>query len=118
MTDLFKLDSKLNQIQYYILLVAGCTFTQEDLSQAMGMSVTVQPNPATTWATVDYTLPTKLSKATISVTNALGITVMTDELNGNQGQKVIDLRPLANGVYVYTVRCGECVRTGKLVITK
>ncbi|MBQ6730252.1 MAG: T9SS type A sorting domain-containing protein [Bacteroidales bacterium] len=52
------------------------------------------------------------------MTNALGVTVFSSELNGHQGQKVLDLRHLSDGVYVYTVQCGEFVQTGKLVITK
>lgn len=96
----------------------GCTFTSEDIGKAMGMDVSVKPNPATTWTAVDYTLPAKMAQATIRVTNALGVTVMTAELNGNQGQKVLDLRNLADGVYVYTISCGEYVQTGKLVIAK
>ena len=96
----------------------GNTFTQEDFGKAMGMNVSVKPNPATTWTAVDYTLPAKMAQATIRVTNALGVTVMTAELNGNQGQKVLDLRNLADGVYVYTISCGEYVQTGKLVIAK
>lgn len=96
----------------------GHTFTQEDLGRALGLNVSVKPNPATTWAAVDYTLPAKLSKATMTVSNALGVTVMSTELNGNQGQKVLDLRGLADGVYLYTIKCGEYVQTGKLVIAK
>jgi len=96
----------------------GYTFTQEDLSKAMGMSINVNPNPATTWTVVDFILPANATKATINVTNALGIAVFSSELNGNQGQKVLDLRHLSDGVYVYTVQCGEYVQTGKLVITK
>lgn len=96
----------------------GHTFTQEDLGRALGLNVSVKPNPATTWAAVDYTLPAKLSKATMTVSNALGVTVMSTELNGNQGQKVLDLRGLADGVYLYTIRCGEYLQTGKLVIAK
>ncbi len=96
----------------------GCTFTSEDIGKAMGMDVCVKPNPATTWTAVDYTLPAKMANATIRVTNMLGVIVMTAELNGNQGQKVLDLRDLADGVYVYTVSCGEYVQTGKLVIAK
>ena len=84
----------------------------------MGLNISVKPNPATTWATVDYTLPVKMSKATITVTNALGITVISTVLNGTQGQKVLDLRDLADGIYVYTISCGEYMQTGKLVITK
>ena len=96
----------------------GHTFTKEDLGKALGLSISVKPNPATTWTAVDYTLPAKLSKATITVSNALGVIVMSTELNGNQGQKVLDLRGFADGVYLYTIRCGEYVQTGKLVIAK
>ena len=52
------------------------TYTQEDLSKAMGMSVNVKPNPATTWTVVDYTLPGDATKATVTITNALGVTVL------------------------------------------
>ena len=44
--------------------------------------------------------------------------VMCGQLNGNVGQKVLDLRELANGVYTITVLCGEYYLTEKLVITK
>ena len=82
------------------------------------MSVSVNPNPATTWTAVDFTLPGDAVKAIITITNTLGVTVSSSELSGHQGQKVLDLRHLPNGVYVYSVRCGEYVRTGKLVISK
>lgn len=75
-------------------------------------------NPATTWTTVEYTLPADKTRAFFTVTNTLGVTVMSAELNGKQGQKVIDLRGLANGMYVYSVRCGNYVQTGKLAVTK
>jgi len=88
------------------------------LNRALGFNVIVSPNPATTWTTMDYTLPNRMSKATVTFTNTLGITVMSAELNGNQGQKVLDLSGLDSGVYVYTVHCGEFITTGKLIITK
>ena len=88
------------------------------LNKALGFSASISPNPANTWAAIDYTLPVGASKATLTLTNALGVAVMTAELNGNQGQKVLDLRPLADGVYGYAVRCGEHVLNGKIVITK
>lgn len=96
----------------------GHVFTQEDLGKALGLSISVKPNPATTWTAVDYSLPANLSKATITVSNVLGVIVMSTELNGNQGQKVLDLHGLADGVYLYTIKCGEYVQTGKLVIAK
>ena len=71
-----------------------------------------------TWTKVEYTLPADKIQAFFTVTNTLGVTVISEELNGRQGQKVLDLRSLANGMYVYTIRCGEYMQTGKLVITK
>jgi hypothetical protein len=90
----------------------------EDLKKAIGMSVVVKPNPASTWVSIDYNLPANTTTATLSVANALGVTVFSEKLNGQQGQKILDLRSLANGIYVYSIRCGEYVLTGKLVVTK
>lgn len=88
------------------------------LNDALGFSVSVAPNPATTWTTIDYTLPAKVSKAILTITNAVGVNVLSKELEGVQNSKVLDLRGLAAGVYIYTIRCGQCVEKGKLVITK
>jgi hypothetical protein len=88
------------------------------VNQATGFAVSIGPNPATTWTEVDYTLPFNKSKGSFIVTNALGTVMVSAELEGRSGKKILDLRGLANGVYVFTIRCGELVHTGKLVITK
>lgn len=88
------------------------------MNKAVGFTASLSPNPATTWAVVDYTLPSRMSKATVVLTNTLGVTVMTAELDGNHGQKVLDLRSLPVGVYLYTIRCGSYMETGKLVVTQ
>jgi hypothetical protein len=94
------------------------SFDGNAMNKAMGFTVNVIPNPASTWATVDYALPSDKSQAVFTLTNTFGIAVMSTELNGRQGQKVLDLRNLADGVYVYTIRSGEYSITGKLVVTK
>lgn len=96
----------------------GSIIDAPTVNQAMGFTVSIGPNPATTWTVVDYALPAKMTKGSLVLTNALGVVMVAAELEGSQGQKVLDLRGLANGVYLYTVRCGELVQTGKLVITK
>ena len=88
------------------------------MNKALGFTVSVSPNPATTWTTITYTLPADATKANIILTNTLGITVATYNLSGNDLQKVLDLRSLASGVYTYTVSCGKHSQTGKLVIVK
>lgn len=82
------------------------------------LTVEIAPIPATTWVTVAYTLPHEATKATLSIINSLGTTVMELELNGSQGVKRIDLRDMSNGVYSYIVRYGEHVKTGKLVVAR
>lgn len=98
----------------------GTTFSysNEDLSKAMGLTCSTNPNPATTWVNVDFTLPNDADRATLIVSNALGIKVAEYEIVGNTGQKVLDLRALANGVYTCTLICGKYQCTNKLVITK
>ncbi len=93
-------------------------YTQEDLSKAMGLSVSAKPNPATTWVAIDFTLPGDAKTAAVEIVNSLGEKVMLSQLNGNVGQKVLDLRELANGVYTVTVLCGEYYLTEKLIVTK
>lgn len=88
------------------------------MNEALGFSASVSPSPATTWTTVDFTLPAGATKASMTLTSTMGVKAMEVELNGNQGSKVLDLRSLAAGVYVYSIRCGEHMQTGKLVITK
>ena len=102
-------------------LDGGRSWTDFDgqlFNQTNGFKVSVGPNPASTWTVVDYVLPSTMPKGTLVVANTLGTVMVSAELEGHQGQKVIDLRGLANGVYVFTVRCGELVQTGKLVITQ
>lgn len=93
------------------------SYSQEDLSHAVGMKVTTKPNPATTWVAIDYQLPKNATKATFTLTNGMGVKVIECGLAGHVGQKVIDLHDVASGVYVFSVLCGEYYQTGKLIVT-
>ncbi|MBQ6305399.1 MAG: T9SS type A sorting domain-containing protein [Bacteroidales bacterium] len=88
------------------------------MNEALGFTVSVSPNPATTWVKVDYTLPASVHSASLSLTNTYGVTVANYELSAGETQKVLDLRFLADGVYFYTVLCGKHSQTGKLIIVK
>ena len=74
--------------------------------------------PATATAIVEYVLPDGSDRATMELTNTLGLRVMTVELEGNKGSMHLDLGRLAGGVYPYTVQCGNKTKAGKIVITK
>ena len=77
--------------------------------------VELSPNPATTNVEVSYTLPEGMTSATLVMTNTLGVNVMTAQLDGNNGETTLSLEELPSGIYYYTIRCGENVKTGKLV---
>ena len=47
-----------------------------------------------------------------------GTKVYENILSGNQGDKVIDLRDIASGIYTCTIRCKDCQVTNKLVIAQ
>ncbi len=82
------------------------------------LQMDIHPNPATAWVTVDYTLPDGNTKAELSIFNTMGIKVKQMELDGNQGQKVIDLHEFARGVYTCAIGCDEYFQIKKLVIGK
>ncbi len=93
----------------------GTANVKSDMAAAMGMKADFAPNPATAWTEIDYTLPLDEEKASLVITNSLGVNVMTVELDGNKGRKTLYLEQLPAGVYTYFVKCGEYTITGKLM---
>lgn len=77
--------------------------------------IMIYPNPATTNVEVSYTLPEGMTSATLVMTNTLGVNVKTVHLDGNNGKTTLSLEELPSGIYFYTIRCGENVKSGKLV---
>lgn len=92
------------------------TIINED--NALGLEVSVAPNPASTWSAIDYQLPENASKASLVLRNSLGVIVLQDELYDKRGQKVVDLRRLANGVYMFSIESNGVTKNGKLIIAK
>lgn len=82
------------------------------------LNVTLSPNPATTWTTINYSLPANVTKASLTITNSLGMNMYNTDLEGAAGNKVIDLRGFATGVYIYTIQYEQSIETGKMVITR
>ncbi len=94
------------------------TYTEDDISRAMGLSLKVNPNPSNTWVAVDYTLPKGFNNAVITLTNSMGLEVNTQNVHGKRGQNIIDLQKLPVGVYILTIKCEEHNLTNKLVVTR
>lgn len=88
------------------------------LNQAYGVSLSVDPNPASVWATFNYTLPEIESKGVIKISDATGKLIKVLEVGGTQGQYVWDTREVKPGVYFYTFVVNGVGITSKLVVTK
>lgn len=88
------------------------------LNQAYGVSLTVDPNPASEWAAFDYTLPETAGKGVIKISDATGKFVKVVEVSGAQGQYMWDTREVNPGIYFYTFVVNGTGNTAKLVITK
>lgn len=90
--------------------------SNEEFNRAMGFHVEMSPNPASTWVNVSYTLPVGFSEAQLKITNFFGVIMAIYDLHDKDSQRILDLRDLSPGVYIYTAYCGKHIQTGKLVI--
>jgi subtilisin family serine protease len=88
------------------------------LSKVYGLNITAKPNPARDWAAFDYILPESVTNATLIITDAMGKTVETFNLTGQQGQQVWDTRSIEAGTYIYTLKVAGYNTSGKIVLSK
>lgn len=88
------------------------------LSDAYGFAVSVQPNPASNWLTIDYSLPLNGTSAELVITSTTGSIVRNIILQGNIGQKVIDLSNIPSGSYSYNIKSLSFIKSGKIIVVK
>lgn len=92
-------------------------YSSIDENGTTDFSVAITPNPARSQASVIYTLPNETSQASLVFTNALGVRVISTELEGDRGEKTVNFGELPSGIYSYTARCGNSVLNGKIMVT-
>ena len=88
------------------------------LAQARGLVVEIGPNPANQWASVHYTLPLNEKDALLTIMDAQGRQLRSITITGTEGQKLIDLRDLEVGLYLYTLTTKSLTKSGKLIISR
>ena len=93
-------------------------FDPASLVKAYGMTIEVNPNPASIWAAFDYKLPEGETSAILIITEPNGKVIETIILTGNRGQKLWDTRHLSAGTYFYQMSCSGKSLSGKLVVFK
>lgn len=89
---------------------------KDNFAKAMGLEISVDPNPAGEWTAIDYSLPLSESIGIIEITDNMGRSIQQIKLDLQKGQHVLDTRSYTPGVYYYTIRSGELQRSGKLII--
>ncbi len=88
------------------------------MSDAYGFAVSVQPNPASNWISVDYSLPLNETTAELIITSTAGSIVKNLILQENIGQKVIDLSNIPSGTYSYNIKSLSFIKSGKIIVVK
>ena len=88
------------------------------LAKAYGITIEVNPNPASTWAAFEYRLPDFESTGLLEITDIAGHKVLSVELHDAQGQYLLDTRPLNIGMYLYSFTSGKARKTGKIAVVK
>jgi len=77
----------------------------------------VWPNPANDKVVFSYTIPETKEGAQLTITDALGRQIITFDLNGSRGEKILHTHNLRPGVYFYTLSTVNVSKVGKLVIS-
>jgi len=89
---------------------------QEEWAKALGLEISVDPNPASQWAEFTWQLPPAETKGLISITDIAGKTISIISISGNQGKQVWDTREVNSGVYICTLSLGKLVASTKLIV--
>ena len=92
----------------------GILFADESLQVSK-----IYPNPVSSGASIDYSLSSTLTPATITVHNILGDRIMELNLDASESSLKLPIEELQNGIYFYTLQMnGKGITTKKFVVKK
>lgn len=97
---------------------ANASIDPNQFAEAMGLFITADPNPATTWVSFNYQLPIGKEKAVLTITNTEAKQIAQFIFTSEVGQKVWDTRSINAGTYIYEYICDDLKQSGKIVIIK
>ncbi|MCF8309096.1 MAG: T9SS type A sorting domain-containing protein [Bacteroidales bacterium] len=76
------------------------------------------PNPAKKQVTFSYTFPRGIQKGTLKLRNPAGAIMKRISLKRPKGEKTISTNHWSPGIYFYTLRTNQGIKSGKLVIAQ
>ncbi len=80
--------------------------------------IEARPNPASAWVGFTYTIPEGSSNALLEIRDTGGKLVNQASLDNIQGQYIWDTRTIASGLYHYTLKTSNGIKSGKVTIVK
>ncbi|PIQ29357.1 MAG: hypothetical protein COW63_13560, partial [Bacteroidetes bacterium CG18_big_fil_WC_8_21_14_2_50_41_14] len=89
---------------------------QDEWAKALGLELSVDPNPASQWVEFTWQLPPAETTGLISIADVTGKTISTISISGVQGKRVWDTREIKSGVYICTLSAGKLVASTKLIV--
>jgi GEVED domain/Secretion system C-terminal sorting domain len=98
---------------YYIIISNATVLTIGNTAKRIDVKTLVFPNP--TDGILNYTLPSSIKKATVTVRDLLGRTLISKSANNT---KSIDLSELRNGTYTVTFNLDGKLKQSKVVLNK
>ena len=100
-----------------VVFGSGCPVTSVGRDLLSEPSITVYPNPAREWLTVDYTLAEKTENAWFVLRNMLGAVSLKMKLHGSSGKIKIPAGDFNPGIYFYSLMADDISHTtNKLII--
>jgi hypothetical protein len=89
------------------------------VERVIPLSLSAYPNPATSYSTIKYSVPTKYNSAKVVVRNMLGSVVKTINVKGGTTGKInLNTTDLNNGVYFYSIIADGSVLSAKKLVVK
>jgi hypothetical protein len=82
------------------------------------LMVQAVPNPAKFYTSFKYNLPKNVGSCRIEVHNMAGYLVQVFSIQEQQGEVIWDTRGVKPGIYVYTLKTPNALKTGKLVVSR
>lgn len=88
------------------------------LAKAIGVEISVNPNPAQTWCSYKYKLPLVESTAEVKIFDSKNMLIHSFTINGKQGELLWDTREVNSGIYFYQFKTNNIILGGKIVVIK
>lgn len=99
-----------------VVLKSTKPISADKLTEAMGLQLKAEPNPAADWTQFSWQLPGDAGHAILEIYDGMGRLLQSIQLQGNKGSHLLDTRKLPAGIYSCVLKAAGVQKTVKLVV--